>query len=524
MHSSFLKEIQENLNNQKLKEKRNSLKETEKKLKELEKELNQAEKEKPEIKEKLLRLKKIKEKIEKEIKEILVTLEELGGMEREEKIIKEKGKAEKLLEETEKEKEKISFLLKEIEKEREETKRKLNEFKEEILTENSLIQEVNNEKMLLRELELKKDSIKENLKEKEETKTDSGKEITETEEEISSVEKNIQEEEEKIKEIERKIKELTVELEKQNKQSHLLYEEKEKVNKKIVQAKEKKTQDENGLQKLVREENQVRIDDSKNEVRITDLKEESENFKEEEVIEGKELGELKERLIKIEKRIKELGAVNMKAVDSFEGQTKELMEIKGKAQKLDEERIAVLDMIEKIEIKRATAFIDCFNEINLNFQKMYYSLAEKEGKLKLTDEADINNSGLLVEARYSENKMINIDSMSGGEKTLTALAFLFSIQLYKPAPFYIFDEADAALDKNNSLKLSRMIAEVCKKSQFIAITHNDSLIKESDQIIGVALNEQKSSVIGLKLKEKLEKEKETVNEEKVSEEIESAIS
>ena len=250
----------------------------------------------------------------------------------------------------------------------------------------------------------------------------------------------------------------------------------------------------------------MRIDNSKNEVRIADLSEEIKGFEEIELITGKELGELKERLGRIEKRITELGAVNMKAIDSFEGQTKELIEIKEKSEKLDQERIAVLDMIEKIEIKRATAFIDCFNQVNEHFKKTFYSLGEKEGTLKLTDEADINNSGLLIEAKYDQEKMINIDSMSGGEKTLTALAFLFSIQLFRPAPFYIFDEADAALDKTNSLKLSKMIAEVCRKSQFIAITHNDSLIKESNQIIGVTLNEQKSSVIGLKLKEKIEQE------------------
>ncbi|MFH1664158.1 MAG: AAA family ATPase [archaeon] len=507
MHSGFLKEIQEDINNQKLKQKAVSLKETEKKLKEMEKELSE-ENEKPEIREKILKLKKIKEKLEREVKEILKTLDELASTEREERIEKEKDKAESLLEETRKEKEKINELLEKIKKEKEETKKELNELKEEVLLESNLMQEVNRQKMLLKELEIKRDSINESLKEKEETKSDSGNEIQETEEEIAETEKKISETEEKITETEKKIKSLTIELEKQNKQSHVLYEEKEKIMKKINEVKERKTKNESSLAKIFREENEARIDNSKNEVRTQDLEEELTAFSEETSIEGKELGELKERLVRIEKRINELGAVNLKAIDSFEGQTKELIEIRDKARKLDEERIAVLDMIEKIEIKRATAFMDCFNEINSNFKKMYFSLAEKEGTLKLTNEADTMNSGLLIEAKYDSEKMINIDSMSGGEKTLTALAFLFSIQLFRPAPFYIFDEADAALDQSNSLKLSKMITEICKKSQFIAITHNDSLIKESDQIIGVALNKQKSSVIGLKLKEKLEEQAE----------------
>ena len=97
----------------------------------------------------------------------------------------------------------------------------------------------------------------------------------------------------------------------------------------------------------------------------------------------------------------------------------------------------------------------------------------------------------------------SIDAMSGGEKSLTALAFLFAIQSFEPAPFYIFDEVDAALDKENSLKISRMLKEISRDGQFISITHNDSIVKEADQIIGVALNKQKSSVIGLRLKQEV---------------------
>jgi len=90
--------------------------------------------------------------------------------------------------------------------------------------------------------------------------------------------------------------------------------------------------------------------------------------------------------------------------------------------------------------------------------------------------------------------------MSGGEKTLTALAFMFAIQLYSPAPFYAFDEADAALDKENSMKMGSLIEKIAEKSQFIAITHNDTITKKARQIVGVALNKDNSSVIGLKLK------------------------
>ncbi len=240
-------------------------------------------------------------------------------------------------------------------------------------------------------------------------------------------------------------------------------------------------------------------------MRLKDLEEEFQGMEEVELLRETNIAELNTRLGQITKRIKELGAINMKAIESFNEHSKELLDIKRKAEKLEEERIAVLNMIEKIEDKRLNVFMECFNEIRENFKKMYESLAEGEGMLTLSNEEDPLNSGLLIEAKHKEGKLKSIDSMSGGEKTLTALAFLFSIQLFQPAPFYIFDEADAALDKPNSIKLAKMIGEISKKSQFIAITHNDTIIKEANQIIGVTLNEEKSSVIGLKLKEGLEK-------------------
>ena len=147
--------------------------------------------------------------------------------------------------------------------------------------------------------------------------------------------------------------------------------------------------------------------------------------------------------------------------------------------------------------------MECFNAVGKKFSDIYFHFFGGEGKLSLSDPQHPTEGGLLIEAKYKEDTLKSIDAMSGGEKSLTALAFIFAIQSFDPAPFYIFDEVDAALDKENSLKLAKMIREISKKSQFISITHNDSLIKEADQIIGVALNKQKSSVIGLRLKERI---------------------
>jgi chromosome segregation protein len=122
--------------------------------------------------------------------------------------------------------------------------------------------------------------------------------------------------------------------------------------------------------------------------------------------------------------------------------------------------------------------------------------------IKLENEDDPFEGGLLIEARPAGKQIKHIDSMSGGEKTLTAIAFLFAIQAFKPSPFYVLDEADAALDKENSHKLAGMIAKRSKICQFIVITHNNPVIQAADQIIGISLDkEMASSMVEVNMRE-----------------------
>jgi chromosome segregation protein len=89
--------------------------------------------------------------------------------------------------------------------------------------------------------------------------------------------------------------------------------------------------------------------------------------------------------------------------------------------------------------------------------------------------------------------------MSGGEKTLTSLAFLFAIMQYKYAPFYVLDEIDAALDKANTKKVTSVIKKYSKDVQFIIITHNDITIMEADKVFGVSISEGVSKVFGIEM-------------------------
>jgi chromosome segregation protein len=107
--------------------------------------------------------------------------------------------------------------------------------------------------------------------------------------------------------------------------------------------------------------------------------------------------------------------------------------------------------------------------------------------------------GVDIKLEIARNKYLDIKGLSGGEKTMAALSFIFAIQEYNPAHFYVLDEVDAALDKKNSELLSKLIAKYAQKSQYIVISHNDAIITEADTIYGMSMQDNISKVVSLKI-------------------------
>ena len=138
------------------------------------------------------------------------------------------------------------------------------------------------------------------------------------------------------------------------------------------------------------------------------------------------------------------------------------------------------------------------SEISKNFKNIYSELTGGEAGLELDVPGNVD-SGLIIKAQPPGKKLLNMDSMSGGEKTLTAFTFLFAIQRYKPAPFYMLDEADAALDAKNTKQVAELIKKQADMAQFIIISHNNALVREADQIYGVTMEAGESKVMGIKL-------------------------
>ena len=196
--------------------------------------------------------------------------------------------------------------------------------------------------------------------------------------------------------------------------------------------------------------------------------------------------------------IQNLGPVNMKALKDFEALNEEFEDFKEKVNKIIEEKKSIEEALNKIESKRRVAFMAVMDAVSSNFAEVYTELTGGKAKLALEDPNTLD-TGLLIQANPAGKKLLNLDSMSGGEKTLTAFAFLFAIQRHKPSPFYVLDEADATLDKTNTKRIVELIRKQSMLAQFIVISHNDSLVRDADQVYGVSMDAGESKVFGVKL-------------------------
>ncbi|MFA5141834.1 MAG: chromosome segregation protein SMC [Candidatus Woesearchaeota archaeon] len=211
--------------------------------------------------------------------------------------------------------------------------------------------------------------------------------------------------------------------------------------------------------------------------------------------------DLKKEIEKFEKMANNMGAVNMKALEIYEKVELEYNSLLEKKTSLGREKEDVLLLINEIETKKKDIFMDSFNILNQNFQNFFQMLSKKgEASLVLENPDKVFEEGLMIKVRLTGAKFLDIRSLSGGEKTMTALAFIFAIQENEPHSFYVLDEVDAALDKHNSEKLSKLIRKYCDNAQYLVISHNDSLIGEADHLYGISMDEHgMSNVTSLKL-------------------------
>jgi len=168
---------------------------------------------------------------------------------------------------------------------------------------------------------------------------------------------------------------------------------------------------------------------------------------------------------------------------------------------LENEKEEILKIIAQIDRKKKKTFIHTLGQINNLFSRNFSQLSEKGiVMLEPQDKKEIFNAGLSVIVKVGAGKYFDITSLSGGEQTLVALSLIFAIQEFRPYHFYIFDEIDAALDRRNSEKLAYLLKKHMRDGQYLMITHNDSIISESSNILyGVSMQEGVSKILSLEI-------------------------
>ncbi len=213
--------------------------------------------------------------------------------------------------------------------------------------------------------------------------------------------------------------------------------------------------------------------------------------------------ELNAKIQRLDKRMQELGDVNMRAIVSYD-------EIAGRKEELDKqintlttERQSILEKMNGFETQKKEAFMTTFTAINENFKDIYHQLSEGEGRLILENEKEPFTAGMTIEAKPRDKTTNNkLGALSGGEKALTALALVFSIQKHLPAPFYALDEVDASLDTMNVERIADMVKKQSSDTQFIVVSHRRPMIEAASRTIGVTQKEKgKTKVTGVKLRD-----------------------
>ncbi len=253
------------------------------------------------------------------------------------------------------------------------------------------------------------------------------------------------------------------------------------------------------LDKAVKDLGQVEIKKATTTTRLEDMNTEFGSFSEFEKIDASK-DALTKMIAEAERTLNSLGNVNMASIEMYDKKREEIDGVEEKITQLDKEREAILLMINEIEVHKKEAFFEAYEAISDNFKNMFKYVNVGQGHLYLNNPQEPFESGLFIKLRRN-NTDHSLDALSGGEKTVVALMFIFALQLFRPSPFYILDEVDAALDKPNSKNLSDLVGTMSEHSQFILVSHNDIVMANSDSVIGVTKTGDISKLVGIKLKQ-----------------------
>ncbi len=302
--------------------------------------------------------------------------------------------------------------------------------------------------------------------------------------------------EERLKELHEKISEISTEL-------TGLQGQREELNAEILRLEKTKTIFETKIERLIEQVEAFKT-------RRKELEPELDEIREDLVRQGYDISQLKptdvsveevtKSISRLDRRMTDMEPVNMKALTEYDEVKTRKEELENRINTLTSEKKQIIDRMNGYEELKIRSFRETFDNINRNFKEIFNQLSCGEGSIILENDINPLAGGLTIEAQPRGKKMQRLEGMSGGEKSLTALAFVFAIQRYLPAPFYAFDEVDMHLDGINAEKLAQMIKTYSSNTQFIVVSLRKPLIEAADRTIGVTQKDSGiTKVTGIKL-------------------------
>src|SRR5205807_962548 len=201
------------------------------------------------------------------------------------------------------------------------------------------------------------------------------------------------------------------------------------------------------------------------------------------------------------RQLENMGPVNLEAVQEYDELEERYKFLEAQNTDLTNSRRELLEVIARINARTKQMFAEAFGQIRMNFREMFAEMfGGGRADLSLLDERDPLNCGIEITAKPPGKQLQSISLLSGGERSMVAIALLFAIYMVRPSPFCILDEVDAAMDEGNINRFIRMLERFVEQSQFIIITHNKRTIAKADVLYGVTMEERGvSRLVGMKL-------------------------
>ena len=221
-----------------------------------------------------------------------------------------------------------------------------------------------------------------------------------------------------------------------------------------------------------------------------------------EIPKGVEVSKLRRRKEELESLKNELGQINFRAEEQFSKQNAEYQKVLKDYQKLVEEKAKIEQALQEVEKKKREAFMEVFQRVSTSFSEIFQKLHPGgEARLLLEVPEDPFAGGMEVRVKFGkETPERDIFGLSGGEKTLATLAFIFALQRVKPSALYVFDEVDANLDPVNVQRVAQFLKEHSKNSQLVVVTFKEAMMSAANKLLGVTKQNGISQVYSLDLR------------------------